>query len=218
MGDNSFAPFLKYHTAFIVRNVTPIDNKVIRIFNYPIMYQETRDLLQIPGVAESDIRASLLKGEILHKFLAKDIAIVFSNIDLLQFSDKQRAWLYSLGFNEGVQVGYDELDGYVQSIINQGGGGTIPYLLKQRIMLNGPIDGINRTFTVPTPDKFLDGSYFGNIFHIYITHNGNALKLGTNFTISESGGSGTGYDTINLISFTPLPGRSSLEASYVILA
>lgn len=217
MGDNSFAPFLKYHTAFIVRNVTPIDNKVIRIFNYPIMYQDTRDLLQIPGVAESDIRSSLLKGEILHKFLAKDIEIVFSNIDLLQFSDKQRDFLFSLGFTEGIQIGYDELDGYVQGLISQGGGGTIPYLLKQRISLNGAIDGFNRTFTVPAPDKFLNGIYFGNEFHIYITHNGNALKLGTNFTISESGGLGTGYDTINLISFTPLPGRSILEASYVIL-
>jgi hypothetical protein len=147
MGDNSFAPGLKLHTAFIVRNITPIDKKVIRIFNNPILYQETRDLLQIRGVSESDIRSSLLKGEILNKFLVKDIELVFSNIDLLQFSDGQRAFLAGLGFTTGIQVGYDELDGYVQSLLGQGGGGGITpaehETLRQLIHFidNGPGDG-----------------------------------------------------------------------------
>lgn len=147
--ESNFAYSLKYNTHFIVRNITGTpssslhltgDNpaipppyrsgsfylspgKTITIFHYPINDTQTRDLLQIPGVTESDIRASLLKGELRHKFLCGDIELVSSNIDLLQFSDKQRAWLYSYGFTEGVAIGYDELDGYVQSII--GGGGSI---------------------------------------------------------------------------------------------
>ncbi len=79
----------------------------------------------IPGVSESDIRASLLKGELRHKFLAEDIELVFSDIDLLQFNDCHKDWLKSLGFGKGIEVGYDQLDGYVQTLISSGGGGGI---------------------------------------------------------------------------------------------
>jgi hypothetical protein len=149
--ESEFAYSLKYNTCFIVRNITGTpasklhlagenpnipppyqsgvfyvsQKKTINIFHYPINAGCERDLLQIPGVQESDIRASLLKGELRHKFLCGDIELVCSNIDLLQFSDKQRDFLQSFGFTEGVTVGYDELDGYVQNLINQGGGGGI---------------------------------------------------------------------------------------------
>lgn len=124
--DFAYAP--KYNTHFIVKNTTGSNDnspyqKTVFIFNYPINWLDTRDLLAIPGIEEADIRASLLKGVLRHKLLCGDIQLVSSNIDLLQFSDKQRAFLYSFGFSEGVSVGYDELDGYVQSLIASGGGG-----------------------------------------------------------------------------------------------
>jgi hypothetical protein len=147
--ESDFAYSLKYSTHFIIRNITGTpasqlhlqgDNpnipppyrstyfelspkKVIFVFNYPINPGDIRDLLQIPGVQESDIRASLLKGVLRHKFLCGDIELVSSNVDLLQFSDKQRSWLLSYGFTEGVQIGWDELDGYVQNEIITGGSG-----------------------------------------------------------------------------------------------
>lgn len=177
--ESEFAYSLKYNTHFIVKNITGTSSsqlhtegynpaipppfqtqpfylspkKSINIFHYPINPGCERDLLQIPGITEEDIRASLLKGEIRHKFLCGDIALVSSNIDLLQFSDKQRAWLQSYGFTEGVTVGYDELDGYVQNLITQGGGGGItPFeheTLRQLIHFidEGPGDG------------FLSGAY-----------------------------------------------------------
>lgn len=123
--ESEFAYSLKYNTCFIVRNVCTDNHKTINIFHYPINYGQERDLLQIPGIQEADIRASLLKGELRHKFLCGDIELVCSNVDLLQFSDHQRAFLQSFGFTEGIQVGYDELDGYVQSLLNGGGGGGI---------------------------------------------------------------------------------------------
>lgn len=196
-----FAPGSRNPQCFTVLNISP-EPKTIRIFQYPINYGCTRDLLAIPGVAEGDIRASLLKGELKHKINVKEIIVICSDIDLLQFNAEQLAFLRSAGIVNGLTVPT----------------GNVRYLLKQRIGLIGPIDGVNRSFTVPSPDKFLDGIYFENEFHIYVSHNGNGLKLGTNFSISESGGPGTGYDTVNLISFTPQPGRSLLEASYVILA
>ena len=237
--ESEFAYSLKYNTCFIIKNITGEPNsmlhldrdnpaipppyrtapfflspkKTINIFHYPINAGCQRDILQIPGVQEADIRASLLKGELRHKFLCGDIQLVCSNIDLLQFSDKQRDWLYSFGFGEGVTIGYDELDGYVQALITEGGG-SINYVWRQKIQLIGLKDGLNRTFF--TPDKFINGSYFGNIFNISILHNGKELFENCDFTIGESAGPGTGYDMINLISFTP-NFHSQLYCTYAIV-
>lgn len=171
--ESNFAYSLKYNTHFIVRNTTggtassPY-KKTISIFNYPINVGETRDLLQIPGVEESNIRASLLKGVLRHKLLNTDIALVSSNIDLLQFSDKQRAWLYAHGFSEGVAIGWDELDGYVQGQIGSGGGGGItPFehqTLRQLIHFidQGPGDGF-------ASGAFKETLPFGNPFPTSVT-------------------------------------------------
>ena len=128
--ESEFAYAPKYNTHFIVRNTSGSTaaspyQKTVNVFHYPINWGDQRDILAIPGIQEADIRAALLKGEIRHKLLNGDITLVSSNIDLLQFSDKQRAFLFQFGFTEGVQVGWDELDGYVQNLINQGGGGGI---------------------------------------------------------------------------------------------
>ena len=197
--ESEFAYSLKYNTCFIVRNITGTSasmlhltgenpnipppyqsglfyvspKKTISIFHYPINAGCERDLLQIPGVQEADIRASLLKGELRHKFLCGDIELVCSNIDLLQFSDKQRAFLQNFGFTEGVSVGFDELDGYLQSIIGSGGGGGITEA-QHKILLdlihfidNGPGDGFasgavrTTSPTGPFPTNivwFLDGT------------------------------------------------------------
>lgn len=240
--ESDFAYSLKYNTHFIVKNITGTsasqlhlegDNpsipppyrssefkisprKMVNIFHYPINPGQTRDLLQIPGVQESDIRASLLKGEVRHKFLCGDIELVSSNIDLLQFSDKQRAFLYKYGFYEGVAIGDDEIDdsgiAYIQTQIT---AGSIGYLWREKISLIGLRNGTNRTFF--TPDKFINGSYLSNIFHITVEHNGKELYENIDFTISESTGPGTGYDTLNLISFSP-NAHSLLFATYAIKA
>lgn len=128
MGMNEFAPYLKINGCFIVRNVTPDRGKTIKIFNYPILFNQTRDLLQIPGVAESDIRASLLKGTLRHKILAQDIVIECSDIDLLQFNEAHKAFLQSAGITDGLEVG-----------VNQ----TAESTLRQLILFidEGPADG-----------------------------------------------------------------------------
>lgn len=202
-GMDEFAPYLKKHGCFIVRNVTPDRGKTIRIFHYPILFNTTRDILQIPGVAEADIRASLLKGELRHKLLAKDIIVECSDIDLLQFNDDQKLFLQQSGIIKGLEV-------------TGGGGGSLYYKWREEIPLIGLRNGINRTFF--TPDKFLNGlTLAGDRFHIHIKHNGKDLYEGIDYTISESSGPGTGYDTINLISLTPVS-HSLLFATYAINA
>lgn len=65
----------------------------------------------------------------------------------------------------------------------------------------------------------------GEVFQpesMQVYHNGRRLKQASDDTpitgeyfMSESGGPGTGYDTINLISFTPRP-TSVLFADYIV--
>jgi hypothetical protein len=229
--ESTFAYSLKYNTHFVVKNITGYtdaqilaefnvtydDNvrspkKTVSIFNYPINAGETRDLLQIPGVQEADIRAALLKGVLRHKFLCGDIGLVSSNIDLLQFSDKQRAFLHKFGFIEGVDVGVDELGQDTVNFIIAAGSGAL-YTWREKIPLIGLRNGTNRTFF--TPEKFINGSYFGNVFHITIEHNGKELYENIDYTISESSGPGTGYDTLNFISLTP-NAHSLLYATFAV--
>lgn len=79
---------------FVVRNVSP-QLKTINIFNYPILYGQTRDLLGIPEISEADIRSSLAKGELANKIRVRAIKIVESSIDLLQFDPEQRNFIAS---------------------------------------------------------------------------------------------------------------------------
>jgi len=103
MGMNDFALFSKKNGTFVVQNTSP-QIKTIKIFNYPIPYGQTRDLLQIPGVSEADIRASLLKGELQHKILAKDIIVLSSDVDLLQFNTSQKNFLQGAGIINGLDT------------------------------------------------------------------------------------------------------------------
>lgn len=122
MGMNVFAPDQPQCGQFIVRNISP-QKKTVKVFNYPINLYETRDLLKIPGIYEAEIKSSLMKGQLRRKFLNNDIELVISNIDLLQFTDCGIQYLEGYGFTTGVRIGYDQLDGYVQSLL--GGGGSL---------------------------------------------------------------------------------------------
>lgn len=216
MGMDSFAPWSHSPNCFVVENITSNPKKTIRIFQYPIRHGHTRDLLRIPGVAEDDIRASLLKGEINHKIKAGEIVVICSDIDLLQFNTIQKSFLQGAGIVHGLSVDFNQLTTDVTDAINTGGDGYAKFLFKNKQLLIGNINGINRIFTVPTPDKFIEGLLFNNEFHLYLTHNGHEMKQNIDYIISESDGVGTGYDTIIFTSFSPIKNRSILEASYVI--
>lgn len=151
MGMDDFAPGRNECGQFIVRNISP-QKKTINIFNYPINLGQTRDLLEIPGVSEGDIKSALMKGQIRNKFLVGDIELVYSNIDLLQFNECGIKYLEGYGFTTGVLVGFPQLDGYTQNLILTGGQGITPQeheTLRQLIHFidEGPGDG------------FLSGAY-----------------------------------------------------------
>jgi len=93
----------RVNTKFVVRNIAP-GNKCLHLFMYPINNGDTRDLLDIPTVSEADLRHSLLKGELLVKFLAHELEVVESTIDLLQFDPEQLAFLQSIGITTGLEV------------------------------------------------------------------------------------------------------------------
>ena len=198
-------------TVFIVKNITKgtRQEKTVHLFNYPIPPGKQRDLLAIPVVSEADIRHSLLKGDLKIKGTCGEICIARSNIDLLQFDDEQKDFIESLECEPGAIDGLEVVqDGYVTAFI--------PYLFRNNIELEGAKDGTNRIFTVPVPDKFLNGTFESNIFRILVRHNGRVLVEGKDYFIAESGGAGTGFDTV-VLCFTPKP-RSQIYANYVIEA
>jgi hypothetical protein len=202
VGFDTFFP-KKVDTVFIVENVTKgtPQEKTIHIFTYPIPPGKQRDILQIPFVSEADIRHSLLKGELRVKADCGEIRVVRCTIDLLQFDPEQRAWLSSIGVCEccmTIVIGPQDM----------------PFVFKQQIELIGVKNSSNRTFT--TPDKFINGTFGNNDFRILIRHNGRDLVEGIDYSVSESGGPGTGYDTITL-TFSPKK-RSVLVADYVVAA
>ena len=191
VGFETFFP-KQVDTKFVVRNITEgtRQEKTIHIFQYPIPAGRERDLMDIPVVSEADIRHSLLKGELRIKALCGEIKVIASNIDLIQFDPEQRAFLESICITDGLTECPCDADGYAAAL---------PYAW--------------RIFT--TPDIFINGTLFGNEFHILLRHNGRVLVDGKDYILSESGGAGTGYDTIIFTAFSPRP-RSQLFADYVI--
>lgn len=89
---------------------------------------------------------------------------------------------------------------------------------KTGIYLIGTLDGTNRIFR--TPDKFVHA----NGLSIDVFHNGRRLvetptadARSGEFFCTESGGAGTGFDTINLLTFIPVV-RSVLVSDYQVAA
>jgi hypothetical protein len=193
-GFNDFAYGQKLFGCFIVYNKA-IEKKIISIFNYPIGWHCSRDLLAIPGVAESDIKASLLKGTLKHKILCNEIVVMCSDIDLIQFNADQKAFLQSAGIVTGLSAG---------------GSGNLNYSLKQGIVLTGPKDGVNRTFH--TPDKFLNQTLDGNEFKIEVFHNGRRLIESIDYVVASSG---FGFDMVTFVSFIPAA-SSQILANYAV--
>jgi len=85
--------------------------------------------------------------------------------------------------------------------------------LRYQQLLGGAVDGQNRVYT--TPDKFRPDS-------ISVFLNGHRLEQVDTpstglaaFSISESGGAGSGYDTVTFRTISPPP-RSILWADYIL--
>jgi hypothetical protein len=79
-----------------------------------------------------------------------------------------------------------------------GGGGATPSNLRTNVALLGTIDGVNTVFT--TPDTFVHDGTTNEA--VYLRGKRVLEGIGNDYTASESGGPGTGYDTIT---FTQAP-------------
>lgn len=184
-------------TKFVVQNIAP-GNKRIKVFQYPIVNGATRDLLTIPGISEADIRHSLLKGELLIKIQNREIVIVDSDIDLLQFNEDQKAFLQSAGVSYGHEIDVAVLSNDLSTA----------FQLKQDVDLIGVIDSSNLIFTIPS-GKFI----FTNNYRITVYLNGVRQRFTENYLIAESEGPGTGYDLIIFVEDAPDVG-DAIAADY----
>jgi len=185
MGMDSFAPGRNECGKFIVRNTSPQRKTIFFFAGWPINLGCTRDLLQIPGVSEGDIYSSIMKGEIRNKLKNGDIQLLFSNINLLQFNECGIQYLEGYGFTTGIQIGYNQLDGYVQSLLGQGGGNLPGFL--QFVDNDGPVEefatGAVRV-TSPSGNPFpteicwyLDGTLTTKLVDKLITYNSSKFPI-----------------------------------------
>lgn len=99
---------------FTVKNISK-SKKTIKIFGQKIAYGKTYDLLSIPYVDESDIRNSLVKGDLANRVRTGDIEIVSSSINLVQFDAEQQQFITDAFAEDAVVVG----------VSSSGGGGNI---------------------------------------------------------------------------------------------
>ena len=187
-------------TKFVVKNIAPF-NKTVRVFRTPIRNGATYDLLAIPEISEAVIRHSLLKGELRHRFLYEELIVIDSDIDLLQFNDEHKQFLQSIGITKGLEVS---------------GTGTTPlnFAFKQDVSLIGTQDGSNRVFT--TPDKFIQGIYGNNSFAIRVRFNTRVLVDDVDYMVSESGGAGTGFDTVTFLRNLKPDSQDIVVVDYVV--
>lgn len=84
---------------------------------------------------------------------------------------------------------------------------------RENVEVTGSLNGINLVYTIP--DKAVHDP---PRLQVKVYRNGQRLLPGpaNDYEVSESGGVGTGFDTITLTSDPPLPGES-LWADYVVL-
>lgn len=197
---NQFAPFRKYNQGFVVRNIAS-PNKMVRIFQFPIGPGQDRDLLDIPGVGEADLRASLLKGELLRKLRANEITITFSDIDLLQFNDNQKQFLMDSGVVNGLEAA--------------GSGGGISsgqhQSLRQLIHFidNGPANGFTSGAyreLLPASDPFpasvtwwTSSAKTNKIVETLYTYNGNNIVTAEHWKIYDTDGTTVSAQIIDTI-------------------
>ena len=81
---------------------------------------------------------------------------------------------------------------------------------RENVILIGPIDGVNATFRLPGTDKAV--VLFPGV-KIKVHVNGHRLAS-TDYVASESGGNGTGFDTIAILT-GPAKAGDVLEADYL---
>ena len=192
---------LKCDLKFTIKNITKESGKgkAVRVFGVNLYPDAEYNLMNIPVVSEADILHSLQKGTLMNKICTDEIRVVDSDINLISFNQCQKEFLMNAGISKGISV---DGDGYA----------TTNYLFRFNVQLLGVVNGSNRIFTIPFGEKFLNGDFDGNEFRIVIDHNGRRLIQNIDYLIIDSG---SGYDTIELISFTPRT-NSKLIADYVI--
>lgn len=112
---------------------------------------------------------------------------------------------------------YDDL--FAQGIVSlKDLAGSLAPFVRVGVQLVGPQNGVNRVFRT-TPDHFVhDPAGTGHTIELW--HNGRRLTQTAvqdpgigDYWVEESGGVGTGFDTLNLLTFAPVV-KSSLVASY----
>lgn len=104
---SQFAFGTNQNLKFVIKNITNTFPKPrdIKVFELKIRPGQSVNLLNVPGVTEDSINASLFKGELKNKIQAGHITVTESNIELLQYDAAQKTFLQNAGVSVGLEPG-----------------------------------------------------------------------------------------------------------------
>ena len=173
--------------SFVVKNITS-PPKTICVFNTNIKFGQSKNLLDIPGIGEEDVRISLLKGQVLNKILSGDIQIVKSDVNALSFNQNQSNFLANSNLTTGIKINNT----------------ILPYIERRDLTMLGAIDGYNTRFVCPSYYYFtINSSYV-----LIVYWNGIRQIMNVDFFIdvtSQSPNSHNAYSAI-FMAIAPSPG------------
>ena len=156
---------------FTVKNNST--TRSIKIFNYTIGAGNTRDLLAIPEISESDIRHSLIKGELANFIRNQTVTIVSSSIDLTQYDIQQEQ------FQDGAGVPSTSAIGSI--IYGAHHGAFAPVFDGVTTYTNTVLVG--STYTLLADTFFTDGVVINSGITLYTS----GFKLYCNGTLTNNG-------------------------------
>lgn len=98
----TYSDGLPIGVSFIVKNITALPGRAIKVFNTSIAPGKSLDVMKVPGIGEGDVRDALLKGDLGLKLKNKQLAIVSSSIVLPESDAVYISFLNTYGLKNNI--------------------------------------------------------------------------------------------------------------------
>lgn len=88
--------------SFIVKNITSPPGRIIKVFNTQVYPGQTLDVMRVLGIGETEVRDSLLKGDLGKKIKNRQLMVVSSTLVLPESDAAYISFLNSSGLNANI--------------------------------------------------------------------------------------------------------------------
>lgn len=158
---SNFANYTSNSVSFVLKNVTAPPGRIIKVFNVQVYPGFTIDVMKIPGIAEEDIRASLLKGDLRNKITNGQLKIISSTIGLPEYDITFIKDLGNMGLYNSVNM-MPIIPGREKDILNN---------------VANPIISVDISKTIPAYGTLPDNSFGCKLFFAVECTDGNDVQI-----------------------------------------